>query len=115
MSIVINGMDMPKGNSTKNLLIYSDGRVFTGHKDDVNYSAEERKTGKWIYDGDCYKCNKCGTVYGWWADSQTSNFCPNCGADMRTKETDCDYERAVDQLEHDILYEPTFNQDDGSM
>lgn len=41
--------------------------------------------------------------------------CPNCGADMRTKETDCDYERAVEQLEHDMLYEPTFNQDDGSM
>lgn len=34
---------------------------------------------------------------------------------MRTKETGCDYERAIDQLEHDILYEPTFNQDDGSM
>ena len=34
---------------------------------------------------------------------------------MRGKETDYDYERAVDQLEHDMLYEPTFNQDDGSM
>ena len=43
------------------------------------------KTGKWIFDGDCYKCNKCGAVYGWWADSQTSNYCPNCGADMRGK------------------------------
>lgn len=41
MSIVINGMDMPKGNSVKNLLIYSDGKVFTGHKDDINYFAEE--------------------------------------------------------------------------
>ena len=30
-------------------------------------------------------------------------------------ETDCDYQRAIDQLEHDILYEPTFNPDDGSM
>ena len=30
-------------------------------------------------------------------------------------ETDCDYERAVEQLEHDMLYEPTFNPDDGSM
>lgn len=26
-----------------------------------------------------------------------------------------DYERATEQLEHDILYEPTYNQDDGSM
>lgn len=25
------------------------------------------------------------------------------------------YGRAVEQLEHDILYEPTFNKDDGSM
>ena len=36
-------------------------------------------------------------------------------ADMRIEETDCDYERAVEQLEHDMLYEPTFNKDDGSM
>lgn len=40
------------------------------------------KTGKWIYNGDCYKCNKCGTTYSWWADSQCSNFCPNCGVKM---------------------------------
>lgn len=25
------------------------------------------------------------------------------------------YERATEQLEHDICYEPTYNQDDGSM
>ena len=43
----------------------------------------ERKTGKWIFLGDGYKCNKCRSVYSWWADSQTSNYCPNCGADMR--------------------------------
>ena len=48
-------------------------------------------------------------------DFDEYNFCPRCGADMRTKETDCDYERAVEQLEHDMLYEPTFNPDDGSM
>ena len=43
----------------------------------------ERKTGKWIYDGDCYICDQCKSAFGWWADSQTSNYCPNCGADMR--------------------------------
>ena len=41
MSIVINGIDMPKGYKTKILLIYSDGRVFTGCKDGINYFAEE--------------------------------------------------------------------------
>lgn len=30
-------------------------------------------------------------------------------------EMDFDYQRAIEQLEHDILYEPTFNPDDGSM
>ena len=42
----------------------------------------ERKKGKWIYDGDCYICDQCKSAFGWWADSQTSNYCPNCGADM---------------------------------
>ena len=82
MGIIINGMDMPKGNSTKNLLIYSDGRVFTGHKDDVNYSAEERKTGKWIYitDGhyEYFKCDQCEKHSG-----EPTPFCRYCGADMR--------------------------------
>ena len=38
---------------------------------------------------------------------------PESYVGKRIEETD--YERAVEQLEHDILYEPTFNQDDGSM
>lgn len=80
MSIIINGMDMPKGNSTKNLLIYSDGRVFTGHKDDVNYSAEERKPGKWTKEN---ACEFCGFQPWFERDIHTLSFCPNCGADMR--------------------------------
>ena len=87
---------------------------------------EERKTGKWYkpvgmmppeYTG-VYRCSKCDEIAlcDWKHHKQVlSNFCPNCGKDMRTKETDYDYERAVEQLEHDMLYEPTFNQDDGSM
>lgn len=43
----------------------------------------ECKKGKWINDGDCYVCSECRSVYEWWADSQVSNYCPNCGADMR--------------------------------
>jgi hypothetical protein len=62
------------------------------------------------------QCDQCGFItYAIEGHMGQYNFCPNCGADMRTKETDCDYERAVEQLEHDMLYEPTFNQDDGSI
>lgn len=39
MSILIHGMEMPKGNSTINVLIYADGTVFTGHVNDSQYSA----------------------------------------------------------------------------
>lgn len=40
---------------------------------------------------------------------------PEKHTEERTETHACDYERAVEQLEHDMLYEPTFNQDDGSM
>ena len=48
----------------------------------------ERKTGKWIphksiFGGlgeKVYTCNQCGYNIGF----HTENFCPNCGADMRT-------------------------------
>lgn len=79
----------------------------------------ERKKGKWIEDGyNHYKavCSECGEPCATYVmDAPRDRFCKWCGADMRTRETDCDYERAVEQLERDILYEPTFNQDDGSM
>ena len=82
----------------------------------------ERKKGHWIdrehcqVDEDGYDigiCSVCGEEIT--IDPLNDNFCPNCGADLKTKETDYDYERAVEQLEHDMLYESTFNQDDGSM
>ena len=82
----------------------------------------EPNTGHWVSQkGGGYCCSECGRYALDEVDGSfihvafKSNFCPHCGADMRTKETDCDYERAVEQLEHDMLYEPTFNQDDGSM
>ena len=74
---------------------------------------EERKKGKWIYliGLEAFECSVCGRQMV----RNIFDYCPWCGADMRTKETDSDYERAVEQLEHDMLYEPTLNQDDGSM
>lgn len=58
---------------------------------------EERKTGKWI---DCngsehWKCDQCGCRAGYWFNEENSSsyeldisewlsdYCPNCGADMR--------------------------------
>ena len=45
----------------------------------------EHKKGKWIFDGDCFICSKCKSAFNWWARSQCSNFCPNCGADMMSE------------------------------
>ena len=82
---------------------------------EVPSAQPERKKGEWITQefGSWAECSECHELYD--IPIACSNFCPNCGSDMRTKETDCDYERAVEQLEHDMLYEPTFNPNDGSM
>ena len=55
----------------------------------------ERKKGKWIritdeVFADRFECSECGKLppienFEWWL----SDYCPNCGADMRPKETDC--------------------------
>ena len=45
--------------------------------------------GKWItskIDGEKYNCSECGGAcwyYDYRGDISKSNFCPNCGADMR--------------------------------
>ncbi len=50
-------------------------------------SAESRKKGKWElhtderFDIDYYKCSVCG--YEPYRKMDISNFCPNCGCDMR--------------------------------
>ncbi len=49
----------------------------------------ERKKGRWVYDGirgrfPACKCSICGHYENAdWALLQGTNFCPNCGADMR--------------------------------
>lgn len=52
-------------------------------------SAQERKKGKWIHDGydfphgnDWIHCSICGKR-GINVPADLTNFCPNCGADMR--------------------------------
>jgi len=45
-------------------------------------TVEERPQGEWIYSQGSLKCSRCG-----YDDTRNhkanSNFCPNCGADMR--------------------------------
>ena len=61
------------------------------------------------------RCKDCKYREGSACDYSAVYVRPNGYCQWGEKETDCDYERAVEQLEHDRLYEPTFNQDDGSM
>lgn len=104
------------------IIISNDGGYFGSVPSEIVTSVKpECEKGEWIpvhplqsNDNGAYMCSKCKTGM-WEIKPSIYHYCPNCGADMRTKETDCDYERAVEQLEHDMLYEPTFNQDDGSM
>ena len=72
--------DLP--SAQPDLSEYSDKLWRNAYERGQRDAQPERKKGKWIFTGDCYKCNECGIVYGWWADSQTSNYCPNCGAKM---------------------------------
>jgi len=57
-------------------------------------SAEpERKKGEWIKEdlsgyltpggNSIYHCSECGHTEGPWPHPRLTNFCPNCGADMR--------------------------------
>lgn len=68
-----------------------------------------------------FRCSECGWGMNdiYMADeSMVEDFdkfpyyCPYCGAKMNE---DHDYEHAVEQLEHDMKFEPTYNPEDGSM
>ena len=74
----INRLDIPEDMCVFEILSHIELELET-----LPSAQPERKKGKWIYDGDCYICDQCKSAFGWWADSQTSNYCPNCGADMR--------------------------------
>jgi tRNA(Ile2) C34 agmatinyltransferase TiaS len=115
-TIEVRTEDIIKSHEKVVKLLFRDVVDFINKQPTVD--AVERKKGEWIFEPkDAIelmftkpKCSKCG-----YESADGGNFCSNCGADMRTKETDRDYERAVEQLEHDMLYEPTYNPDDGSM
>ena len=55
---------------------------------DAQQTIEERKTGKWITQqfGSWAECSECHELYG--IPIADSNFCPNCGADMRCEDHD---------------------------
>lgn len=95
--VVIKDMEMPKScyecdlHNYHNCDLTNDG--IEKYLDDVKHpncplvEIEEREVGKWEYDA--YKdksgghCNQCGHFlrYG-----EKTNFCPDCGADMRGSE-----------------------------
>ena len=57
----------------------------------VRKAFAEPKRGKWIeieaFDDSRYvKCDQCKTVQVFYYGKRNTNFCPNCGADMRGKQ-----------------------------
>lgn len=62
---------------------------------DVPSAEPERKKGEWIKEdlsgyltpggNSIYHCSECGHTEGPWPWPRLTNFCPSCGADMRTK------------------------------
>ena len=85
----------------------------------VDIEVIEPKRGEWIETSEGTMCSNCHKfpyddgeyhIANWYSD-----FCPHCGARMKIVDNERDYERAIEQMQHDILYEPTYNPEDGSM
>ena len=83
-----DGVKVDEENCTEYDIGYNDGIDFAVSRLSVLPSAQlERKRGKWIphedEDGEHYgdKCSECGEWYV--MPYGKTNYCPNCGADMR--------------------------------
>lgn len=68
----------------------------------------ERQKGEWMLVDHLWQCDQCQYRQN---KSKPTNFCPNCGADMREN----DHQRHIEDQEHCMRYEPTYNPEDGSM
>ena len=102
MSILIDGIEMPKDEELLSINIYPNGKVAidldlncrqiaTATSVPLRQSdVSEAKHGKWIdaadtSGGEYYRCSECGTYIEkvYFANDYMANYCPNCGADMR--------------------------------
>ena len=79
----------------------------------------DRPQGEWIDKGrNLWGCSNCGMEIYSESEQDRNEFhkwCSRCGCRMKGADENCDYERAVEQMEYDMLYEPTYNPEDGSM
>lgn len=79
----------------------------------ANCKDGDRAKGEWTNAGFLTVCcSNCGSQFH---ELEAVNYCPACGAEMECDDDDYDYERAVEMAEHERLYEPTYNPEDGSM
>ena len=66
-----------------------------------------------------YSCSVCeestSLPCGWHDGKPIYTYCPFCGAKMTDKDIDVPYKIASDQRDYDSTYEPTYNEQDGSM
>lgn len=100
MSVLIKGIDMPEKHHMNGYYISDDGRVFDISRKNVvgkaiqykreQYNKLEQKKSNWLNMGDFEQCSICGgthlkefqSYYGKTKWIKT-NYCPNCGADLR--------------------------------
>ena len=75
----------PYGKPT---LDFESGKKVIEHLEQMPSAQPEREKGQWIVTSefeDCryVKCNQCKVTQVFYYNKPLTNFCPNCGADMR--------------------------------